>query len=201
MRLISIPCCLAMVLAACATGPGPGASLDPELVALARDSGKVGGIKIRTDRHGAVVKMAVYHAEESAVPAWARGLASEKWPGSELRSYESEWYADVGRVFEIEVMTKDGTKCEISVTSAGAERYIECEIDPNALPGPVAATVAKELPNGKVTEAETHEGPDFDEISMEVEAGGQEHYMRIRNDGKLLEHLLRFPTILEVPVK
>jgi hypothetical protein len=199
MRASLIPCCLILGLGACATGPGPGATLDPELVELARTSGEVGGIKIRTDKNGAVVKMAVYHAEESAVPAWARGMASEKWPDSTLRSYETEWYADAGRVYEIEVTTKEGTKCEISVSASGAERYTECEIDPDALPEPIAATLAKALPNGKVKEAETHEGPDIDEVSMEVEAGGQEHYIRIRSDGKLLEHLLRLPTILEVP--
>lgn len=190
-----------LLLPACATGPGPGAALDPQLVELMRDGKNVGGIKMRTDKKGRVTKMAVYHADETALPAWVRGNAIEKWPGAKVRSYETEWYTDVGRVYEVEVETADGTHCELSVTASGTERYTECEIAVDKLPEPVAAAVAKALPGGEVEEAEKKDGPGIDEVSLEVEANGREYYMVIRSDGKVLKHLVRLPTILEVPVK
>lgn len=186
---------------ACASGPGPGAALDPELVEIMRHPDDVGGVKVRTDRKGRVTKMSVYHAREQDIPLWVRGLATEKWPESKVRSYETEWYADAGRVYEVEVTLSDGKTCEMSVTKAGVERYVECEIDVDALPAAVAATVAKVVPDGKIEEAEEKKGPDMHEITLEIEAGGREYYLRVRADGKLLEHLLRVPTILEVPAR
>jgi hypothetical protein len=200
MRAPAVSGLLALV-SACAVGPGPGAALDPELVEIMQHPDDVGGVKVRTDRKGRVTKMSVYHAREQDIPLWVRGMATEKWPDAKVRSYETEWYADAGRVYEVEVTLTDGKTCEMSVNNAGVERYVECEIPPDSIPEAVAATMAQALPTGKIEEAEETKGPDMHEFTLEVEAEGREYYMRVRADGKLIQHLLRVPTILEVPAR
>jgi hypothetical protein len=191
----------ALLGSACKTGSAAGALLDPDLMQLAAGGRSVGGAKVRTDEQGRIVRVAVYHGDAQAMPAWARGLAAERWPGSKVRSYESEWHADVGRVFEVEVSTADGQQCEISVTAGGAERYVECEISAEHVPAAVAAAAARLVPGGRIVEAETRRGPGIDELSLEIETGAGEHYLRVRPDGSPLGHYRRVPTVLEVPVR
>ncbi len=78
---------------------------------------------------------------------------------------------------------------------------MECEIPLNSIPEAVVEAVARALPAGEIEEAESHEESGGVIISMEVKANGREYYVRVRDDGQLVDHFVRVPTILEVPVR
>lgn len=186
--------------AATATSPaGATGALDAELVKIAA-AGPAKKMKIRTDANGALVKQSVYHSDQSAIPKPVHDLAAKKFPGAKLRQVESELYREHGRVFEIEVATADGKKCEIAASAAGVELYTECQVDPATLPAPVTAAIAKLYPDAKVLEAETKVGPSVDEMTIELQVGEGEHYLRIKPDGTVIERLVRIPAVIEIPV-
>jgi hypothetical protein len=155
--------------------------------------------KIRVDASGGIVKQSLYHDQASAIPAKVLELAKAKFPSGAIRHYESELYADRGRVYEVEV-DDGGTHCEVAATPEGVEVYVECEVDPATLSAEAKATIEKVAPGGKVIEAETKKGPELDEITVEVETAGGELYLRLRADGSLVQALRRIPAILEVPL-
>lgn len=182
-------------------GAGPG-RLDAELVALAMRAGRVERIRVRTDEQGNVIKLAVYHHEESEVPEAVRQLAEERFPEAEVRYYESEVYADIGRVYEVEVNTSEGRECEVSARADGSLVYVECEIEAADIPAPVAEAVARLVPNGEIIEAESKEGPGLNAVHVEVRAeDGREHYLRFSPAGELIGHSLRIQATIEVPVQ
>jgi hypothetical protein len=203
---------LCLCLPACDKGGGPAncpeptaatsgaatSALDGELVKTA-SHGAI-KMKIRTDGAGAVVKQSVYHHDEQAIPKPVHELAAQRFPGAKTEHVESELYAEHGRVYEIELTTADGKQCEVAASAEGTELYTECRVDPATLPAPVADAVAKLYPGAKVLEAETKKGPKLDEISVEVQAGDAEHYVRLAPDGRVLERLVRVPAIVEIPI-
>lgn len=184
-----------------AVAPAGGASeaLDAEIVQTAITADNVHKMKIRVDANGGLVKQSVYHDEASALPAAVLELAKARFPGAPIRHYESELYADRGRVYEVAV--DDGGKhCEVAVTAEGVEVYVECEVDPATLTAEVMAAIEKLAPGGKLLEAESKKGPGIDELTVEVEHGGRELYLRLRPDGTLIQTLRRVPAIIEVPL-
>lgn len=203
---------LALVLAACSpkatTAPASGAAspaadapvrLDGELVALVAKDGAIDRMKIRTDATGAIVKQSLYHHDDAAIPSAVRELATKTWPDAKIVSFETERYADRGRVYEVEVATATG-QCELAATEDGTLVYQECRIDPATLAAPVAARVAELWPSGKIVEAETKRGPDVDEVTVEIEHGGKAYYLRAKPDGTVVQRLVRVPAIVEVPL-
>lgn len=195
-----------LALAACngkkgSTTPqaGGAAALDAELIGMAASGSPVVKMKIRTDGSGAIVKQAMYHHEDSAIPAAVRELASKTWPDARVVNYESELYAGTGRAYEVEVDAPGG-QCELSATADGTLLYQECRIDPSALPAALAAKVDELWPGAKVLEAETKKGPDVDEVTVEVEHGGREYYVRLKPDATVIQRLVRVPAIVEVPL-
>lgn len=181
-----------------ATGEATGA-LDRELVETA-SRGAI-KMKVRTDATGALVKQSVYHRDQAAIPKPVHELAAKKFPGSKVEYVESELYAEHGRVYEIEVMTADNRKCEVAASAEGVELYEECIVDAATLPAPVADAVGKLYPGAKILEAETKKGPKMDEISIEVQVGEGEHYIRIKPDGTLIQRLVRIPAVVEIPIE
>lgn len=177
-----------------------GGTVDPEMVAIAAKPGIATKFKIRVDAQGALAKQSLYHGDADAIPASVRTLAEKRWAGGKIVSYETELYAEHGRVHEVEVTTAEGTKCELAVKSDGTELYEECEITADKLPQPVAAKVAELFPGGKILEAETKKGAAMDELTVEIEMNGQEYYLRVKPDGTVIAKLLRIPAVLEVPV-
>lgn len=184
--------------AAPATGDAVGA-LDRELVeTAARGAIKM---KVRTDATGALVKQSVYHRDQAAIPKPVHELSAKKFPGGKAEYVESEFYREHGRVYEIEVTTADGRKCEVAASGDGVELYEECVVDAASLPAAVTDAVGKLYPGAKVLEAETKKGPKFDEITVEVQVGEGEHYVRMKPDGTLLERLVRIPAVIEIPIQ
>lgn len=207
-------CCLALVtlLAAChhekpttavpdAKAPtGAAAGLDAEIVAIAAKPGVATKFKVRVDANGAIAKQALYHSDAESIPAEVRAKAEAKWPGAKASRYETELYTEHGRVHEVEVTLPDGKTCELAVKADGTELYEECHIDPATMPAPVAAKVTELFPGGKVLEVETKKGPTMDELTIEIDANGQEFYLRCKPDGTVIAKLVRIPGVLEVPV-
>lgn len=210
-----LPLTFAVLLAAChhakPTTATPGtpttgapvsssAALDADIVAIAAKPGAATKFKVRVDPGGAIQKQALYHLDAEAIPADIRSKAEARWAGSKASRYETEWYAEHGRVHEVEVALPDGKMCELAVKADGTELYEECHIDPATLPAPVSAKVAELFAGGKIVEAETKKGPAMDEITIEVELSGQEFYLRCKPDGTVIAKLVRIPAILEVPI-
>lgn len=175
-------------------------ALDRELVTTAIRADTVVKAKVRVDAEGRIVKQSVYHDDAASIPAAVREAASKRFPSATLLHYESEVYADRGRVYEVEV-DDAGTKCELAATAEGVEVYVECHVDPATLAPEVRATVERVAPGGTVLEAETKKGPEFDELTIEVEHAGRLLYLRVKPDGTLIEGLRRVPGFLEVPLE
>lgn len=175
------------------------AALDGEIVETAINATTVQKMKVRVDGSGSIVKQSVYHDRQGSIPAPVLELAKSRFPGATVRHYETELYADRGRVYEVEV--DDGGKlCEVAATPAGQEVYTECQVDPTTLAAEVMATIEKVAPGGKVVEAETKKGPEVDEITVEVERAGGQVYLRLQPNGTLIQAFRRIPAVVEVPL-
>lgn len=197
------------ILSGCATaggGSGPG-RLDPALVEVAASAAGVRKIELHAEPGGGLRKMSVYHLDTSRIPEPVRKLAEQKFPGSKLRSFESERYADaglVGLVYEVEVDTADGKICEVSAAMDGVLRYTECHLRPEELPPEVTRTVSATVPGAAIEEAELLTGPAIAgerELRIEARANGVLHYLRLRPSGELLHHGLIVPAQIEVPAR
>lgn len=185
-----------------ASAPTPAAApaaLDAQLVQTATTAATVSKMKIRVDATGAIVKQSVYHDDTQAIPAAVLELAKTRFPGAPIVHFESELYADLGRVYEVEV-DDGGKRCEVAATPEGTEVYVECQVDPAGLSAEVKASVEKLAPGGKLLEAETKTGPDVDELTLEVEHDGRELYLRMRPDGTIIQALRRVPAVIELPL-
>lgn len=174
-------------------------SLDPEL-ASAAGRVPVETFKVRVDPAGAVTKQSLYHRSKSDIPDLVHELATRTYPESTTTSYETEWYVDRGRVFEVEVQTKDAQRCEVASTSDGKLIYTECEIAPETLPVAVKDTLERTLPGAEILEAE-HKMGDEELYTVEAKQGDEEHYLYLTPGGELRKHLLRIPAVLEVEVR
>lgn len=184
-----------------APAPQGGTAVHMQIVEAARDAKGVEKVKVRVDDTGAIVKLAVYHQDASRIPAPVQELAAKEFPGSKTMAYETEFYADVGEIFEVEVQTKDGKRCELAANAEGVLRYKECHVKPKDLPAEMSAKVKELHPKGKILEAETKQGPEIDETTIKVKDGGRELYLRMKPDGTLIQTLYRVPATFEVPAR
>ncbi|MBL8948533.1 MAG: hypothetical protein JNK45_35505 [Myxococcales bacterium] len=183
-----------------AATPAGATGIDAELASIAAKPGVATKFKLRIDASGAIQKQSLYHGDAAAIPEAAKAKALAKWPGSTVHRFETELYAEHGRVHEVEVKTAEGGVCELAVKADGTDLYEECQIAADQLPAAVAAKVTELFPQGKVLEAETKRGPNMDELTIEVESNGQEFYLRVKPDGTVLAKLVRIPGVFEVPV-
>jgi hypothetical protein len=177
----------------------PVAALDGEIIRTAIMAADVQKMKVRVDADGTIVKQSLYHGQADALPAKVHELAKTRFPSGKVVSFETELYADRGRVYEVEV-DDAGKPCEVAATPEGVEIYVECEVDPASLAAELKASIEKLAPGGKLLEAETKKGPDVDEVTVEVEANGRELYVRLKPDGTIIQALRRIPAIIEVPL-
>lgn len=138
-----------------ALGPG---RLDPEIVRAAAAGARKLELELEAD--GSVRKLAVYHDDAAALPAAVTAKAAEVFPGSTVRGYETELYRDLGRVFEVEVVTRDKQPCELSAREDGALVYKECELDAKSLPPEISAAVTRDAAGRKLLEVERKEYAD-----------------------------------------
>ena len=175
-------------------------AVDGELVRLA-GGGQAIKFKVRVDERGASMKQSLYHGDGSGFPAPVLALANERFAGAKIERYESELYADLGRIYEVELTTTDGRRCEVAASAEGKEHYTECRLTPETMPPAIRDAIAKLYPDGKVLEVETKKGPTVDEVTVEVQlAAGGEHYVRLAPDGQLIARYARVPAGLEVPL-
>lgn len=178
----------------------PAAGLDAEIVTTATTADKLDKLKVRVDADGKIVKQSLYHYDAAVIPKPVRDLAASTFEGSTAVRYETEWYADVGRIYEVEVDTKDGKHCEVAATPDGKLQYTECRIDPTTLPSEVAKTVHDLAGTQEILEAEKKTRADGEEFTVEIADPGGDLYVRIAADGSLLGKYRRVPGIIEVPV-
>ncbi len=184
--------------AAPSTGPG---QLDPELSKLAVSAKGVHKLKLRFDAQGLVQKLAIYHHDEAQVPVELGKLAEEQFPGAKVLFYEGEHYADLGRVHEAKVKTKDGRSCEVSRSGAGKLLYTECDMAVAAVPGPVSKAITAALPAGKIAKAEQKDWADGRKhCHVEVEVDQARHYLVVELGGKIIAHYLRIPAVVDLPL-
>lgn len=175
-------------------------SLDASVIGTAVDTPTVFKMKIRVQGDGTVVKQSAYHRNEAAVPEAVLALAKQRYPGAEPVHFETEVYADLGQVYEIEVDT-DGKRCELAARADGTELYTECHADPASLSAAAKATIEGIAPGGKILEVEIKERPGATpEITVEVEHDGQELYLLLDGDGGLMSAWRRVPAIVELPM-
>ncbi len=183
---------------AAATPSGP--RLDPEIVAAAVTAAGVTKVKIEAESDGTIREMSLYHNDAAALPAAVTALREAQFPGSKVRNYETEFEREHGRVFEIEVTTKDKQECELSAKPDGTLVYTECHVAAKTLAPGVVAAIEKAVPGAKITEAEKKTYPDGRVVtSVEVTAGGKEHELYFEGEA-MIRHELVLAAELEVPV-
>lgn len=180
-----------------ATPAGP--SLEAEIVRAAGTAAGVSKFKLEADADGKLRELSLYHNDESALPPAVLALREQQYPGSKVRAYEIEFDAAVGRVFEVEVTTKDKQECEYSAKPDGTLVYNECHIDAKALSPAIQAAVARTVPGAKILEAEKKTYPDGRMVySVELSASGKQHELYFENDA-MTRHELVFPAQVEIP--
>lgn len=184
---------------ATALPPGEGTyTVDPG-IAGAASRADVEKLKVRLEPDGQVSKLSLYHRTRAEVPELVHQLAARTYPGSKAVSYEIEWYPTKGRVFEVEVETQEGKRCEVAGTPDGKLMYTECHVPVETLPAAVTQTLERTLPGAKILEAE-HKMGEAELYTIEAEVDGGEHYLFLTPQGDLRRHLRRYPAVLEVPV-
>lgn len=177
-----------------------GGGLNEAVAKTAVTAKTVSKFEFKLDEGGSLVKQAVYHDDGTSIPQAVKDKAAELFPGATVTHYETEWYADAGVVYEVEVKTPDGRSCEVSATAEGELRYEECELDLASVPEQITAAIASAYPGGKVLEVETKKGPDLDIVTAEVEVGGVEYYVGLTPEGTIESVHKRIKALVEIPV-
>ncbi len=178
---------------------GTAAVLDADITQTAATAKTVEKMKIRLSADGTVLKQSVYHDAADSIPEAVKALASTKFPKATITGYETELYADLGRIYEVEV-DDGGKECELAANAEGTEIYTECKVDPATLSAAAKATIESLAPGGTILEAESKKGPSVEETTVEVKTGGGELYLRLAPDGSLIQALRRIPAVVEVPL-
>jgi hypothetical protein len=178
---------------------GPG-HMDSETLRAAATAQGVEKVKIETEADGKVRYLSVYHKDAGALPEPVTKLLETQYPGGKIVRYETEIVDKHGRLYELEVETKDQQICEYSAKADGTLVYNECHIDPKALPEKVRAEVEKAFPGAAIKEAEKKVivGGE-EEYEVELEVGGRMHELYYKADGTQLRHELVIPAVIEVP--
>ncbi len=178
----------------------PGGAIDRELLETARKAREIDRIKLRVDEEGVLTKLAVYHGDATLVSPAMVQLVEREEPGARNTRYENEWYADLGRVEEIEFDTADGKHCEIAGRADGELLYRECQVDPAQLPETIREAMATQFPEAKVLEAEEKIRGSETSYTLELREGGREFYLLVDTSGTITGRFLRVPALLEIPL-
>jgi hypothetical protein len=179
------------------TGPG---RIDSETLRAAATAQGVERVKLETEKDGSIRYLSVHHKDASALPAAVTRLLDTQYPGGKIVRYETEMVDKLGRLYEVEVETKDQQECEYSAKADGTLVYTECHIDPKALPEKIRTEVERDFPGAAIKEAEKKSvvGGD-EEYEVEFESGGRLHELYFKADGTRFRHELVIPALVEVP--
>ncbi len=200
-----LACSRPLADSACPETPAPlpeaGVMLDAELRELASSAATLERLEFRLDESGAVIKQAVYHDARAALPEPVLAHAEREFPGGRVLHYESERYAELGPVHEIELETVDGRECELAGRADGSLLYTECAIDPSGLPEAVAAALAVAVPDAAVVKAK-HKRVVGAEPRFIVELGaseGRSLVLQLSPEGAVLAKHWRMRAVVELP--
>ncbi len=179
---------------------GPG-WLDGDLVGAAMLNKDTHKVKVNVDRDGGLRYMAVYHRDESKIPEAVLKAKPAEFEGGEVMYYESEHYAELGRVFEVQYKLKDGRECEHSAKADGTHVYTECKLDEKDIPPKVMAGATGKMAGGVVVkEAEhTKRADGSEEYGLVFEFEGAELKYYVAPDGTVKRRERRIPALLSVP--
>ena len=175
-------------------------SLDAEFVATISRHKSVEKIELEVGADGLIRELALYPGDADRVPSAVKDRAQEIYPGATVDGYESEVEGPDRRVvYEVELTTAEGQKCEIEATDSGELLYTECELDLSSLSDGLRAEVAKVLPDGEIKEVEvvTPAGDAKPRTSVEVIVGTATHKL-VFVDGALSRHALEIKAEIEL---
>lgn len=167
---------------------------------LATASTTVDKLKLRFNGEGKLVKQALYHGEAAAAPAALVDAVKERYPGHSIRGYETEHYADLGAVFEIEFETSEGQHCELAAREDGSVIYTECRVDPAELPESIIKNIDGIFSGSKVLEAEFKTMDEQESYSVEFEHEGREYYFHFDAEGQVTSKHVLVPAVVELPL-
>ncbi len=175
-------------------------SLDRGFVSGIREHSKVEKIELEVAADGAIRELALYHNDADRIPEAVRKRAESTYPGAKITGFESEVEGPKRRqVYEVEVETAEGQKCEIEAGDDGVLIYTECEVDLATLSEGIKTAAAKALPEGTIKKAEVvQHGDDAPaETVIEVELGESTHKLIFVGD-QLKRHVLEIKAEIEL---
>jgi hypothetical protein len=146
---------------------------------------------------GRVIRSSV-HVKKGGLPDWVHAMADEKIGAGDDMEYELEVYPDGSEVYEI-YRKIDGKERQLSVRPDRTIYYIGAEIEPEALPKAVSATLEK-LQHFEMASCVSKEGATFHEYHVKGTLDGQPVRARIAKDGRLIAVQKRLPSEVEVEV-
>ncbi|HGG57780.1 MAG TPA: hypothetical protein ENK31_08305 [Nannocystis exedens] len=175
-------------------------SLDRGFITGIREHSKVEKIEIEIAADGVIRELALYHMDAGKIPESVRKRAEASYPGAKITGFESEVEGPPRRqVYEVELETAEGQKCEIEAGEDGVQIYSECEVDLAKLSEELKAAAAKTLPEGTIKEAEVvQQGDDAPaKTIIEVEVGESTHKLVFVGD-QLKRHVLEIKAEIEL---
>lgn len=200
---------LVALCSACASVPASvnapvtGPALPSSILDTAQEAKGVSQVRVYFAEDGTARKLAVYHGDVSQIPSPVLDLVKKKYPKASIQEYETEFYADAGLVYEVEIISAEGSPMEVSAFADGRLRYVEAEMDPASLSPHMREVVVGAVPGGVIAEVEMKTGPEMDLVQVKVKPpeGVGFHYLVFETEGSLVRHTRRYPAQIEVPVK
>ena len=177
-----------------------GEALSPRVRELASATPTVDKLKLRFDTEGRLVKQALYHGDAAAVPAALIDAVEASYPGHSISGYETEHYADLGAVFEVEFDTSEGQHCELAGREDGSVIYTECRVDLAKLPESITKSIDGIFAGAKLLEAELKTMDEQESYSIELEHEGREYYLHLDAEGQVTAKHVLVPAIVELPL-
>ena len=182
---------------AAAAATSGGAIFDAEELELLTGSETIKEARVYLDEGGKMRKLAIYHNDAGALPEAVRAKVEQTYPGATVRYYETERYAGIGRLYEIEVQTADGKELEMSMKPDATLYYLEEAVDAATLDAAIVEKVNARVPGATIVEAETKKGPEVDILLIKAtDAGGRTHYLNFQG-GELERHSVRHKALIE----
>jgi len=177
-------------------------ALDGEFVATISRHKAIDKIELEVAADGNIRELALYHNDAELIPDAVKAKAQEVYPGSTIHSYESELEGPQRRaVFEVELTTAEGQKCEIEATDGGELLYTECEVEVTSLAEELKAAAEKALPDGTIKEVEvvTPSGDAKPQTVVEMTVGETTHKL-VFVEGELQRHAIEIKAEIELDV-
>ncbi len=167
---------------------------DPIADALANAQG-VHEVEIDVAPDGTLRKVSVYHRDAAQVPEPVKASAQKAFAGAEADAFEIEFYAEGGTVYEVEVTTRDGRRCELAAEADGTVRYTECEIPAGKLPRAAREDARRRGTAAKAQRIERADGTVEFEVELRA-ADGTRFEVSYDRDGRPIEARREIPAKL-----